>query len=176
VDDAIDSTDQPAPELPDPAPTDIDRAVAGPIAGEIDVGAGLQVAIAAMPNVVSSLLLERGVRNPGTHPQMRTDGIMDLYRAGAVTGSATPTHPGTMVCSFAQDSQALCSGLDRKRDVRRLLLEMTNIRYLVMAKDRVVPIDNVVSRGAVQKPGAVRPPSCCARDGSHRIPTRTTPA
>ena len=84
VDYVIDGTGLPLPELPNPAPTDVDRAVARLIAAEIEDGACLQIGIGAMPNAVCSLLLESGVRNLGIHTEMLTDGIIDLYRAGIV--------------------------------------------------------------------------------------------
>jgi acyl-CoA hydrolase len=86
VDYVIEGDGQPVPELPSPAPTDADRAVARLIATEIDDGACLQIGIGAMPNAVCSLLMESGVRNLGIHTEMLTDGIIDLYKAGVVTG------------------------------------------------------------------------------------------
>ena len=86
VDYIIDGDHRPAPELPRTAPTGIDRAVAQLIAAEIEDGACLQVGIGAMPNAVCSLLLHSGVRNLGVHTEMMIDGIVDLYKAGIVTG------------------------------------------------------------------------------------------
>jgi len=67
-----------AARLPCAAPTEVDRAVARLIAGEVDNGASLQIGIGAMPNAVCSLLLESGVRDLGIHTEMLTDGIIDL--------------------------------------------------------------------------------------------------
>ena len=87
VDYVIDGDGEPPPELPNPAPTDADRAVARLIASEIEDGACLQIGIGAMPNAVCSLLLDSGVRDLGVHTEMLTDGIIDLYQAGVVTGA-----------------------------------------------------------------------------------------
>ena len=57
-----------------------------------------------MPNAVCSLLMESGVRNLGVHTEMLTDGIIDLYQAGVVTGAAKTLHPGKIVCSFGLGS------------------------------------------------------------------------
>jgi len=46
-----------------------------------------------MPNAVCSLLRESGVRDLGVHTEMLTDGIVDLYRAGVVTGARKTLHP-----------------------------------------------------------------------------------
>ena len=142
VDYVIEGNDDPAPELPNPPPCDADRAVAHLIAGEIDDGACLQVGIGAMPNAVCALLLDSGVQNLGVHTEMLTDGIIDLYRSGLVTGSAKAFEPGKIVCSFGLGSQATYSTIDRNRDILCLPLELTNLPHLIMANDRVVAINN----------------------------------
>ena len=100
VDYVIDGGGDAAPEIPNPPPTDIDRAVAQLIAAEIEDGSCLQIGIGAMPNAVCSLLLESGVRDLGIHTEMLTDGIIDLYRAGVVTGARKQLYPGKIVCTF----------------------------------------------------------------------------
>lgn len=142
VDYIIEGNDTSAPELPNPLPTDVDRAVARLIAAEIEDGACLQVGIGAMPNAVTSLLLDSGVANLGVHTEMLTDGIIDLYRAGVVTGAAKQTHPGKVVCSFGLGSQATYSTIDRNPDMLCLPLEQTNPPHLIMANDNFVAINN----------------------------------
>src|SRR5207253_8495839 len=100
VDYIIEGDHAPATEIPNPPPTDIDRAVARLIAAEVEDGACLQIGIGAMPNAVCSLLLESGVRDLGIHTEMLTDGIIDLYRAGVVTGARKKLYPGKIVCTF----------------------------------------------------------------------------
>ena len=142
VDYVIEGNDLPAPELPNPPASDVDRAVARLIAAEIEDGSCLQVGIGGMPNAVTSLLLESGIRDLGVHTEMLTDGILDLYRAGVVTGSAKTTYPGKIVCSFALGSQSLYTDIDRNRDIECLPLETTNLPHLIMANDDVVAINN----------------------------------
>ena len=100
VDYVIEGDHGPAPEIPNPPPTDVDRSVAELIAAEVVDGSCLQIGIGAMPNAVCSLLLESGVRDLGVHTEMLTDGIVDLYRAGVVTGARKTLHPGKVVCTF----------------------------------------------------------------------------
>ena len=94
VDFVVVGDNEPVWELPTPPLTDVDRAVAGFISSEIEDGACLQIGIGGMPNAVCSLLLESGVRNLGVHSEMLTDGIVDLYKAGLVTGAAKTLDPG----------------------------------------------------------------------------------
>ena len=142
VDYIIDGEGHPLPELPVLAPTDADRAVARLIASEVEDGACLQIGIGAMPNAVCSLLLESGVRNLGVHTEMLTDGIIDLYRAGVVTGSAKSVHPGKIVCSFGLGSLATYDAIHDNPDISCQPVDMTNLPHLIMQNDRLVAINN----------------------------------
>ena len=107
VDYIVEGDHNPASELPNPPPTEIDRAVARRIAAEIDDGACLQIGIGGMPNAVCSLLLESGVRDLGVHTEMLTDGIADLYRAGRISGARKTLDAGKIVFTFSLGSSAL---------------------------------------------------------------------
>ena len=50
-----------------------------------------------------SMLLESGVCNLGVNTEMLTDGIIDLYRAGRITGTAKRPH--------GQDHIQFCIGV-----------------------------------------------------------------
>jgi acyl-CoA hydrolase len=128
--------------LPNLAPTDADRAVARLIASEIEDGACLQIGIGAMPNAVCTLLMESGVRNLGVHTEMLTDGIIDLYKAGVVTGAAKTMHPGKIVCSFGLGSRTMYEAIDRNPDISCQPVELTNLPHVIMQNDRLTAINN----------------------------------
>ncbi len=142
VDYIIDGDDQSTPELPNLAPTDADRAVARLIAGEIEDGACLQIGIGAMPNAVCSLLLESGVRDLGVHTEMLTDGIIDLYKAGVVTGAKKTLHPGKIVCSFGLGSRSMYETIDDNPDISCQPVELTNMPHIIMQNDHLTAINN----------------------------------
>jgi acyl-CoA hydrolase len=142
VDYVIEGDSGSPPELSNPPPSNADRAVARLIAAEVNDGACLQVGIGAMPNAVCSLLLESGVRNLGIHTEMLTDGIIELYKSGAITGSAKTLDPGKSVFSFALGSQGLYRTIDRNQDFLCCPVEYTNLPHVVMRNDRFVAINN----------------------------------
>ena len=142
VDYIIDGEHGPAPEVPNPPPTDVDHAIALLIANEIEDGSCLQVGIGAMPNAVCSLLLESGVRDLGVHTEMLTDGIVDLYRAGVVTGARKTLHPGKVVCTFGFGTQRLYKTAHRNPDFVCLAVDLINLPELVMQNERVVSINS----------------------------------
>lgn len=142
VDFIIEGDHQPAVELPNPPPSDIDRAVARHIAGEIEDGACLQIGIGGMPNAVCSLLLESGVSNLGVHTEMLTDSIAQLYKAGRITGSAKTLDPGKIVYTFALGSSSLYATTHRNPDLICHPVDYTNLPHIIMRNDRVISINN----------------------------------
>ena len=142
VDYVIEGDQRAAPEIPNPPPTDIDRAVAQLIAAEIEDGSCLQIGIGAMPNAVCSLLLESDVRDLGIHTEMLTDGIIDLYRAGLVTGAQKALYPGKVVCTFGLGTKAQYETADRNPDFLCHAVDLINQPDIVMQNDRVVSINN----------------------------------
>ena len=142
VDYVIDGGGSATPEVPNPPPTDVDRAVAGLIAAEIEDGSCLQIGIGAMPNAVCSLLMESGVRDLGVHTEMLTDGIVDLYQAGIVTGARKALYPGKIVCTFGFGTRTLYEVVDRNPDFVCLSVDMINMPHTVMQNDRAVSINN----------------------------------
>jgi acyl-CoA hydrolase len=142
VDYIIEGDDAPAPELPNPQATEIDRAVARHIAGEIEDGACLQIGIGGMPNAVCALLLESGVRDLGVHTEMLTDGIAELYKAGRITGTRKTLDPGKIVFTFSLGSSATYAVADRNSDLCCNPVDYTNSPQIILQNDRVVSINN----------------------------------
>jgi acyl-CoA hydrolase len=142
VDYIIHGDDQLPPELPNPAPTEIDRAVARRIAAEVEDGSCLQVGIGGMANAVCGLLLESGVRDLGIHTEMLTDGMAELYKAGIVTGARKKLDPGKIVFSFSLGSRSTYAAAHRNDDFRCDQVEHTNSPHIVMQNDRVIAINN----------------------------------
>lgn len=142
VDYIIPGFDRPMAELPKGAATEVDKAVARLIAAEVEDGSCLQIGIGGMPNAVCSLLAESPVTDLGIHTEMMTDGIVDLYRAGRVTGARKQLNPGKMVCTFALGAQYLYDFIDRNPEVEFYPVDYTNLPHNIMRNDRVVSINN----------------------------------
>ena len=142
VDYVIAGDDGPPPEIPNPPPTAADRAVAELIAAEVEDGSCLQIGIGAMPNAVCGLLRESGVRDLGVHSEMLTDGIVDLYRAGVVTGARKTLYPGKVVCTFGVGTAMQYETADRNPDFLCHAVDHTNPPHIVMQNDRVVAINS----------------------------------
>jgi acyl-CoA hydrolase len=142
VDYIIEGDHLPAAELPNPTPTEIDRAVARRIAAEIEDGACLQVGIGGMPNAVCTLLLESAVCDLGIHTEMLTDGIGELYKAGRVSGSRKVIDPGKVVFTFALGSSSLYAAANRNPDFLCAPVDYTNSPNIIMRNSRAISINN----------------------------------
>ena len=142
VDFVLTGDSQPMAELPKPVITDVDRAVARLIAAEIEDGACLQIGIGGMPNAVCGLLAESSVQDLGIHTEMMTDGIVDLYRAGRITGVKKQLNTGKMVCTFSLGAQYLYDFLHKNPMVEFHPVDYTNMPHIIMQNDNVAAINN----------------------------------
>jgi acyl-CoA hydrolase len=94
-----------------------------------------------MPNAVCCLLKEAGVRDLGIHTEMLTDGIVDLYKAGCVTGARKTLNPGKVVFTFALGSRPLYEAIDRNGDMMCCPVDYTNNPDVIMRNDHAVSIN-----------------------------------
>jgi acyl-CoA hydrolase len=142
VDYVIEGDNAPIPELGNPPVSEIDRAVAELIVGEMEDGACLQIGIGGMPNAVCSSLKDHGVRDLGIHTEMMTDGILDLYEAGLVTGARKALDTGKVTFTFAGGSRRLYETLDHNPDFVAHPVDYTNDPVNIARNAHVVSINN----------------------------------
>jgi acyl-CoA hydrolase len=142
VDYIVEGTKAPLTELRNAPMTDVDRKVAQLIMPEIEDGACVQIGIGSMPNAVCSLLAESSVKDLGVHTEMLTDGIIDLMKAGRVTGSCKQIDPGKVVFTFALGSKYLYDAVDDNAEMMCCPVDYTNLPHIIMQNDKVVSINN----------------------------------
>ena len=142
VDYIIEGDNRPAVELPNPPPTEADRAVGKLIANEIEDGACLQIGIGGMPNAVCAQLLESSARDLGVHTEMLTEGLVELYKAGRINGARKKLNPGKVGFSFGLGSAAFYAALNRNADLECYPVDYTNLPHNITQNDHVVSINN----------------------------------
>jgi acyl-CoA hydrolase len=142
VDYIIEGTDTPPSELPKAPMTDVDRAVARQVASEIEDGSCIQIGIGGMPNAACAAIAERGAKDLGIHTEMLTDGLIDLYKAGCVTGARKQLDPGKVVFTFALGSKYMYDAITRNPDMACCPVDYTNLPHIIMRNDRAVSINN----------------------------------
>jgi len=142
IDYIIEGNDLAPAELPNPPASEVDQAVGRLIAAEIENGSCLQIGIGGMPNAVCSLLQHSDARDLGIHTEMLTDGIIELYKSGYITGANKALDTGKIVYTFTLGSSHLYQTIDRNPDFHCCPVEHTNMPHNIMRNDRVVAINN----------------------------------
>ncbi|HEX5615563.1 MAG TPA: propionyl-CoA--succinate CoA transferase, partial [Acidimicrobiia bacterium] len=97
--------DYPLVELPAAAASDKDLAIARLVAERIPNGATIQAGIGAIPNAILASL--RDHTDLGIHTELLSDGAMELFESGVVTGTRKVTRPGKLVTTFCMGTRAL---------------------------------------------------------------------
>lgn len=142
VDFVIDGDGQPAAELPEAVTSEADLAIARLIAAEIRDGDCLQIGIGGLPNAVCRALAEAGVRDLGVHTEMMVEGLMELEKAGVVTGSRKQVDIGKAVYAFAIGSKNLYAHIDRNPVFETRPVDYTNLPDSVARNDNVVAVNS----------------------------------
>ncbi|MEQ6378219.1 acetyl-CoA hydrolase/transferase C-terminal domain-containing protein [Bacillaceae bacterium S4-13-58] len=93
------------PEFPSPPPSEKDEKIGKFIADLIEDGSTVQLGIGGIPNAVAAQLMQK--KDLGIHTEMLTDGMVDLFHAGVITGNKKTLLPGRMVATFALGTKKL---------------------------------------------------------------------
>ncbi len=118
---------------------EVERAIGRNVASLIPDGATLQTGIGKIPDAVMAAL--HGRRDLGVHTEMLSDGVMELWRAGAITGRKKTLLPGKMVTSFVMGSRALYEWVDENPAIELRSSEFTNDPMQIARNDQMVAIN-----------------------------------
>jgi acyl-CoA hydrolase len=129
-------------ELPLAAPQDWEQAIGGYIAELIEDGATIQLGIGGIPNAITAYLMER--RDLGVHTEMFTDGMVDLYEAGVITGKSKTLWQGKMVGGFALGTQKLYDFVDNNLVVEFQQGKVTNDPFIIGKNYKMVSVNTAL--------------------------------
>ncbi len=131
--------------LPQPAPDEIDEAIAEVARSFVTDGATLQIGIGAVPNMVASKLAEGPGGGYGVHSEMFTDGLMLLHQSGKVTNDAKSLFNGVSITTFALGSADLYDWLDGNADVAFVPVQVVNDPTVIARNHAFVSINGALS-------------------------------
>jgi len=140
--DYIIESDAPPSTIPAAESSDKDRAIGRYIADRIDDGDCVQVGIGGIPNAVTQYLYEK--KDLGIHTEMLTTGIMDLIKAGVVTGARKQVDKGLTVFAFVLGSAELYAFTHENKDLFTGRGEEVNDPYVIARNDNQVSINTTV--------------------------------
>jgi acyl-CoA hydrolase len=131
--------------LPDPPPTEADRAIAEHAARFIPEGATLQTGIGSIPSTLVQLLAEGEAGGFGVHSEMFTTGLMRLHEAGKVTNESKGQFDGVSVTTFAFGTEELYAWLDGNQDVAFLPVDVVNNPDVIARNRGIVTINGALA-------------------------------
>ncbi|MDD4081670.1 MAG: 4-hydroxybutyrate--acetyl-CoA CoA transferase, partial [Eubacteriales bacterium] len=88
--------DYPVPALPYAQPSEKDRIIGSLVGAYIKDGDCIQLGIGGMPNAIADTLYDK--KDLGIHTEMLTTNMMNLAKAGVITGRNKQIQNGKMVC------------------------------------------------------------------------------
>lgn len=122
--------------------TPVEAAIGEAIARLVDDGATLQMGIGSIPDAVLRRLTHK--RHLGIHTEMFSDGVVDLYRAGAITNARKVLHPGRIVTSFVAGTRRVYDFVDDNPLVEFHPCDRTNDVALIKKNARVTAINSAL--------------------------------
>jgi len=135
-------TDAPLPEHPRPQLSPAEREIGRHIADLIEDGSTLQMGIGAIPDAVLRALKDH--RRLGVHTEMFSDGLVDLWEHGAVTGEEKRIHPGKIVSTFVMGTRKTYDFLDDNPEVAMLDVAYVNDTAVIRRNPKVVAINSAI--------------------------------
>ncbi|KJS07031.1 MAG: 4-hydroxybutyrate CoA-transferase [Gammaproteobacteria bacterium BRH_c0] len=140
--DAMIEVQSPLPEIHPSEPGEVERQIGENVASLIRDGDCLQMGIGDIPNAVLKFLA--GHKDLGIHSEMFSDGLIDLYNAGAISNSKKRKYPGRIVATFVLGTRRLYDFVDDNPDVVLLDTEYVNDSMIIRQNNNVVAINSAL--------------------------------
>ena len=102
----------------------------------------MQLGIGAIPDAVLLFLTDK--KDLGIHTEMFSDGVVDLVRAGIVTGNRKTLHKGKLVATFLMGSKKLYDFIDHNPDVEMYPVDYVNDPRVIAQNDNMVSINSCI--------------------------------
>jgi acetyl-CoA hydrolase len=136
--------DRPLVELPRVSEmSDVARAIGRNVADLIENGSTLQMGIGEIPDAV--LLFLKDKRDLGVHTEMFSDGVVELFESGVITGEAKTLHKGKLISSFVLGSKKTFDFLDNNPFVEFHPTEYVNDPFVIAQNDKMVAINSAIA-------------------------------
>ena len=131
---------RPLPELGGGKIGPVEEAIGRNCASLIEDGSTLQLGIGSIPDAVLKFLGDK--KDLGIHSEMFSDGVVDLYEQGVITGAAKTENKGKMVAAFLMGSKKLYDFVDNNPYVMMLTVDYVNDPVVVSRQNKMVSINS----------------------------------
>ncbi len=141
IDGIVENKEDPV-ELPPVEPTEADLAIGNHIAELVEDGSTIQLGIGGIPNAIARNLMDK--KDLGIHTEMFTDGMVDLFEAGVITGRKKTLWPGKMVGTFALGTNRLYRFIDQNPGLEFQQGNVTNDPFVIGKNYKMVSINTAL--------------------------------
>jgi len=131
-------------EVKSPPITAVDMKIAEYVVSELEDGACLQLGIGGMPNAVGKLIAQSDLKDLGIHTEMLCDAMLEMHRAGKVTGRRKTNGRGKIVYTFALGSRELYDFIDDNPALAMFPVDYTNSLRVISQNERAVSINSAI--------------------------------
>ncbi|MBO5556782.1 MAG: butyryl-CoA:acetate CoA-transferase [Oscillospiraceae bacterium] len=145
VDCVVEAGSYPLWEMENPAPTEVDLAIAGHIFPFLRDGATVQLGVGGMPNALGSLIARSDLKDLGMHTELCSDGYLDMFKAGKLTNRRKTLYPNKGVLGIAIGSRELYDWLDDNPGIIGFPLDYVNDPQIIAQNDNMVSINGCLS-------------------------------
>ena len=130
----------PLPELGGGTIGEVEEAIGRNVASLVEDGSTLQLGIGTIPDAVLKFLGDK--KDLGIHSEMFSDGVVDLYQKGVITGANKRLDKGKMVAAFLMGSKKLYDFVDDNPDVMMRTVDYVNNPAVICQNPKVVSINS----------------------------------
>lgn len=128
------------PQLGGGAISDTEEAIGRNVASLVEDGATLQLGIGTIPDAVLKYLGDK--KDLGVHSEMFSDGVVDLYNKGVITGAKKTLDRGKMVAAFLMGTDKLYNFVDNNPDVVMKTVDYVNDPAVICQNPKVTAINS----------------------------------
>ncbi|MFW5748048.1 MAG: acetyl-CoA hydrolase/transferase family protein [Chloroflexota bacterium] len=130
------------PEVPTPAASAEQDAIAQHIAELIPDGATLQLGIGGIPDAVLRRLT--GHKNLGVHTELFSDGVMEMIRQGVINNAMKSIHPGKVVAGFVLGTHELYEFIHDNPIFELHPTEYVNDPFVIAQNKKMISINSAL--------------------------------
>jgi butyryl-CoA:acetate CoA-transferase len=131
-------------EIPSSPISNVDMKIAEHVVGELEDGSCLQLGIGGMPNAVGKLIAQSDLKDLGIHSELLCDAMLEMHKAGKITGTKKSIDQGKIVYTFALGSKELYDFIDDNPALAIYPVDYTNNLKIISGNEKAVSINSAL--------------------------------
>ncbi|MDR2295601.1 MAG: 4-hydroxybutyrate CoA-transferase [Clostridiales Family XIII bacterium] len=140
--DHIVEADSPIYEIRPPKIGDVEKAIGEHCASLVEDGSTLQLGIGAIPDAV--MLFLKNKKDLGIHSEMISDGTLELFESGVITGAKKSMNKNRMTVSFLMGTRRLYDFTHRNHAVEVRPVDYVNHPITISKQYKMVSINSAM--------------------------------